>query len=117
MEVRLYAEDAYSLLPSTGRLAVFRPPRLHGLRIETGYGEGQTVTPHYDAMLAKLIAHGDTREKAIGRLLVGLKAFEVSGVKTNAALLMAILQHDDFLKGRVDTGLVERILETTHTTE
>jgi acetyl/propionyl-CoA carboxylase alpha subunit len=87
------------------------------LRIETGYGEGQPVTPHYDAMLAKLIAHGDTREKAIGRLLVGLKAFEVSGVKTNAALLMAILQHDDFLEGRVDTGLVERILGTTHTTK
>lgn len=109
MEVRLYAEDTDSLLPSTGRLSVFRPPNMQGLRVETGYQEGQTITPHYDAMLAKLIAHGDTREKAIGRLLVGLKAFEVSGVKTNAGLLTAILQHPEFLSGQVDTGLVDRI--------
>jgi len=109
MEVRLYAEDPATLLPSTGRLAVFRPPRMRGLRVETGYQEGQTLTPYYDAMLAKLIAHGDTREKAIGRLLVGLKAFAVEGVKTNAALLMAILQHPAFLGGQVHTGLVESI--------
>ena len=111
MEVRLYAEDPFTLLPSTGRLSVFRPPQMQGLRVETGYCEGQAVTPYYDAMLAKLIAHGDTREKAIGRLLVGLKAFAVSGVKTNAELLMAILQHDAFLSGRVDTGLVGKILQ------
>ncbi len=109
MEVRLYAEDPDTLLPSTGRLAVFRPPNMQGLRVETGYQEGQILTPYYDAMLAKLIAHGDTREKAIGRLLVGLKAFEVVGVKTNAALLMSILQHPRFLNGQVDTGLVDAI--------
>ena len=109
MEVRLYAEDPQTLLPSTGRLSVFRPPNMRGLRVETGYQEGQTLTPHYDAMLAKLIAHGDTREKAIGRLLVALKAFEVAGVKTNAPLLTAILQHHEFLSGQVDTGLVDRI--------
>ncbi len=109
MEVRLYAEDPQTLLPSTGRLAVFRPPTLHGLRVETGYQAGQTLTPHYDAMLAKLIAHADTREKAIGRLLVGLKAFEVAGVKTNAPLLIAVLQDEGFLAGQVDTGLVDRI--------
>ena len=111
MEVRLYAEDSLTLMPSTGRLSVFRPPRMHGLRVETGYCEGQEVTPYYDAMLAKLIAHGDTREKAIGRLLVGLKAFAVVGVKTNADLLMAILQHEVFLSGHVDTGLVQRIID------
>jgi len=108
MEVRLYAEDPLTLLPSTGRLSVFRPPRLHGVRVETGYREGQTLTPYYDAMLAKLIAQGDTREMVIGRLLVALKAFEVAGVKTNAPLLMSILQDEDFLRGRVDTGLVAR---------
>jgi acetyl-CoA carboxylase biotin carboxylase subunit len=111
MEVRLYAEDPRTLMPSTGRLSVFRPPRMHGLRVETGYREGQEVTPYYDAMLAKLIAQGDTREKAIGRLLVGLKAFAVVGVKTNADLLMAILQHEGFLSGEIDTGLVQRIID------
>ena len=111
MEVRLYAEDPDTLLPSTGRLAVFRPPRMHGLRVETGYQEGQTLTPHYDAMLGKLIAQGDTREKVIGRLLVGLKAFAVQGVKTNAPLLMRILQHDAFLAGQTDTRFVNRLLQ------
>jgi acetyl-CoA carboxylase biotin carboxylase subunit len=110
MEVRLYAEDAQTLLPSTGKLAVFRPPQMHGVRVETGYAEGQVVTPYYDAMLAKLIAHGQTREMAIGRLLVALKGFEVAGVKTNAPLLMQILQSQAFLSGDVDTGLVKKIM-------
>jgi acetyl-CoA carboxylase biotin carboxylase subunit len=110
MEVRLYAEDAQTLLPSTGKLAVFRPPRLHGVRIESGYAEGQMVTPHYDAMLAKLIAHGETREMAIGRLVIALRAFEVAGVKTNATLLVKILQSEAFLAGKVDTGIVNRIM-------
>ena len=98
------------MLPSTGKLAVFRPPKLYGVRVETGYTEGQTITPFYDAMLAKLISHGSTREMAIGRLLVGLKAFEIAGVRTNVALLEKILQHDDFLSGRVDTGIVPRVM-------
>jgi len=110
MEVRLYAEDAQTLLPSTGKLAVFRPPRLHGVRIESGYAEGQMVTPHYDAMLAKLIAHGETREMAIGRLVIALRAFEVAGVKTNATLLVKILQSEAFLAGNVDTGIVNRVM-------
>ncbi len=110
MEARLYAEDPLTLLPSTGRLHVFRPPNLFGVRVETGYQQGQEITPYYDAMLAKLIAYGDTREMAIGRLLVGLRAFEVVGVKTNAPLLMSILQNDGFLQGRIDTSIVEQVM-------
>ncbi|MEM7080364.1 MAG: biotin carboxylase N-terminal domain-containing protein [Pseudomonadota bacterium] len=111
IEVRLYAEDSHTLLPSTGRLAVFRPPQLTGVRIETGYQEGQSVTPFYDPLLAKILAHGTTREMAIGRVLVALKAFEVSGVQTNAQLLMRVLKDPTFLAGQVDTGLLARILE------
>ena len=110
MEVRLYAEDAQTLFPSTGTLAVFRPPKLHGVRIETGYTEGQVVTPYYDPLLAKIIARGVTREQAIGRLVVALRAFIVRGVSTNATLLLKILQDELFLQGRVDTGMVARIL-------
>jgi acetyl-CoA carboxylase, biotin carboxylase subunit len=110
MEVRLYAEDSQTLLPSTGKLSVFRPPDLHGVRVETGYQQGQEVTPYYDAMLAKLIAYGETREMAIGRLVVALQAFEVAGVKTNAQLLTRILQHGDFLAGRINTSLVTKIM-------
>ena len=110
VEARLYAEDPETLLPCTGRLAVFRYPALHGVRIETGYQEGQSVTPYYDALLAKIIAQGSTREMAIGRLLVALRAFEVVGVKTNAPLLERVLKDDAFLRGMVDTSIVPRIL-------
>jgi len=113
MEARIYAEDPETLLPSTGKLVVFRPPRLHGVRVETGFAEGQVVTPYYDAMLAKVIAHGTTREMAIGRLLVALRAFEIKGVTSNVALLERVLGHDDFLAGRVDTGILSRVMGAT----
>ncbi len=111
IEARLYAEDPETLLPCTGRLAVFRYPDLHGVRVESGYQEGQDVTPFYDALLAKIIAHGSTREMAIGRLLVALRAFEVGGVKTNARLLTRVLQDEAFLRGEVDTSIVSRLLK------
>ncbi len=108
VEVRVYAEDPQRHFPCTGRLSVFRPPRLHGVRIETGYAEGQVVTPYYDPLLAKVIGSGSTRELAIGRTLVGLKAFAVAGVQTNMPLLQAILGDAAFLAGRIDTGFLDR---------
>ncbi len=113
IEARVYAEDPVTLLPSTGKLTRFHMPDLHGVRFETGYQEGQTVTPHYDALLAKLVARGTTRAQAIGRLLVALKAFEVHGVRTNQALLLRVLADADFVAGRVDTGLIPRLLGGT----
>ena len=110
LEVRIYAEHPRSQLPSTGRLSVFRPPELHGIRVDTGYQAGQWVTPFYDPLLAKVIGHGRTREQAIGRVLVALKAFEIQGVATNRTLLSGILSDEAFLAGRVDTGYLERFL-------
>ena len=109
IEARLYAEDPDSMFPSTGRLETFRPPKMFGVRIETGYQRGQAITPYYDPLLAKVIAKGNTREQAIGRLSVALRAFDVSGVKTNAALLQKVLNSDEFLKGNIDTGLLDRL--------
>ena len=109
IEARLYAEDAWQMMPSTGRLAVFHPPQMHDVRIETGYQAGQTVTSYYDPLLAKVIARADTRELAIGRLTVALKAFEVEGVKTNAALLIRVLQSEAFLAGQIHTGILDQI--------
>ena len=109
IEARLYAEDPDSMFPSTGRLEIFRPPGMFGVRVETGYQRGQTITPYYDPLLAKVIAKGNTREQAIGRLSVALRAFDVSGVKTNAALLQKVLNSDEFLKGNIDTGLLDRL--------
>jgi len=109
VEVRVYAEDPVRHFASTGRLSVFRPPRMRGVRVETGYAEGQHVTPYYDALLAKVIGSGHTRELAIGRTLVGLTGFAVSGVSTNIPLLKAVLTNKAFLAGQVDTGFLERM--------
>ena len=109
VEARVYAEDPVRHFPSTGRLSVFRPPRMHGVRVETGYAEGQRVTPFYDPLLAKVIGSGPTRELAIGRTLVGLRGFAVAGVETNMPLLQAVLTDEAFLAGRVDTGFLERM--------
>ena len=109
IEARLYAEDPETQFPSTGTLSIFKPPKLFAVRVETGYQEGQTVSPYYDPMLAKIIARGDTREQAIGRLLIALKAFQVAGVSTNSSLLMRVLQDAAFLRGEVDTNIIQRI--------
>ncbi len=108
IEARIYAEDPESFLPSTGRLSVFRPPLMQDVRIETGYQEGQLISPYYDAMLAKVIAKGHTRALAIGRLLVALKGFEIKGVATNQSLLAHVLASSEFLRGNIDTGFLDR---------
>lgn len=107
VQARIYAEDSRRMLPSTGTLSTYRPPRLTGVRVEAGYAEGQAMTPYYDPLLAKVIGTGPTRELAIGRTLVGVKAFEIRGVETNRDLLQAILRHPDFLAGKVHTGWLE----------
>jgi acetyl-CoA carboxylase biotin carboxylase subunit len=112
IEVRLYAEDSQTLMPSTGVLRIFQPPQLFGVRVETGYQQGQEVSPYYDALLAKIIAKGRTREQAIGRAVVALQAFTIQGVQTNAALLLRVLRDTAFLRGDIDTGMVARILRT-----
>ncbi|MEM9622864.1 MAG: biotin carboxylase N-terminal domain-containing protein [Pseudomonadota bacterium] len=110
VEARLYAEHAHTFMPSTGRLSRLYIPTLEGIRVECGYQQGQQITPYYDALIAKVIASGSTREMAIGRLLVALKAIEIEGVDTNAALLRSVLQDESFLAGQVDTGIVGRLL-------
>jgi acetyl-CoA carboxylase biotin carboxylase subunit len=110
LEVRVYAEDPVRLMPSTGQLTRFRPPELHGVRVETGLGEGQFITPHYDPMIAKMISFGHTREMAIGRALVACRAFDIQGVQTNLPLLIGILQDQEFIDGRIDTGYLTRFL-------
>lgn len=110
VEARIYAEDPATFMPSPGRLDRFRPcPTDSGLRVETGYAEGGEVTPFYDPMLAKVIAHGPTRDEALGRLASALDSFEVAGVKTNIPFVLRALAHDGFRQGSVHTGLATEI--------
>ena len=107
VEARVYAEDPVRMLPSPGRLLTFRPPAMTGVRTEVAYREGQTVTPYYDPLLAKVIGVGSTREQAIGRTLVALKAFEIRGVETNRALLRDVLASEAFIAGRLHTRFLD----------
>ena len=110
VEARVYAEDAVTHLPSTGRLQVFRPPNMTGVRIDAGYAEGQVVTPYYDPLIAKVIGSGATREQAIGRTLIALKAFSVTGIDTNIALLRRVLESEAFLAGNLHTEFLDDLL-------
>ena len=108
VEARLYAEDpARGFLPSTGRLRRYRPPPAEpGLRIDSGVVEGSKISPHYDPMIAKAIAHGADRDAAIDRLARALDAFEIAGVRHNLPFLRATLDHPRFRAGRLTTGFV-----------
>ena len=107
VEARLYAEDAdRDFLPQTGRLDHLAFPT--NVRIDAGVATGDVVSHHYDPMIAKLIAHGTTREEALERLADALAATEVMGLVTNRAFLERILRHPEFVEARHDTGFIAR---------
>ena len=111
MEARLYAENpATGFLPSTGPLTHFRLPS--SVRVDSAVEQGGAVTSFYDPMIAKLIAHRPTREAAAAALAGACGEVEVWPVKTNAAFLERCLTAADFVAGRIDTGFIERGLET-----
>ena len=105
MEARLYAEDpARGFLPSTGRLEHLHFP--DGVRVETGVGQGDAISPYYDAMIAKLVVTGTDREVARRALAESCGDTQVAPVKTNAWLLKRLLDHRSFAVGRVTTGFI-----------
>ena len=110
IEARVYAEDPVRFLPSVGSLRTFRPPEGDGVRVETGTREGAAVTPFYDPLLAKVIAHGRDRTEAIESLRRALDGFAIEGVKTNIAFLLRALRFAPFVAGDVRTGLAGDIL-------
>jgi len=119
IEARVYAENpARGFLPSTGTLKYLRMPRSveftigaperAPVRIDSGVREGDTITPFYDPMIAKLIVHGADRGEALARLSRALQACEAVGPQTNVAFLQRIVQSEPFATADLDTGLIER---------
>lgn len=107
MEVRLYAEDpAQGFLPQTGRIAGWEPGLQDGVRFDHGLIEGQRISPFYDPMLGKIIAHGATREEARRKLLRAVQDSVLLGVQSNQRLLASLLQHPAFIRGAFSTGLI-----------
>jgi acetyl-CoA carboxylase biotin carboxylase subunit len=109
IEVRLYAEDPQTgFLPSIGTLERLRFPP--GVRVDTGVREGDLVTPFYDPMIAKVIAHDATRTGAAAKLAAALEQVQIAGLKTNNAFLIRALTNPSFVAKDIDTGFIERHL-------
>ncbi|GGW14874.1 acetyl-/propionyl-CoA carboxylase subunit alpha [Streptomyces libani subsp. rufus] len=109
VEARLYAEDpARDWAPQTGTLHHLAVPA--GVRLDTGYTDGDTIGVHYDPMLAKVVAHAPTRAEAIRRLAGALESAAVHGPVTNRDLLVRSLRHPEFTAARMDTGFYDRHL-------
>jgi len=107
MEVRLYAEDpTQNFLPQTGRVQAWEPAVSPGTRIDHGLHEGQSISPFYDPMLGKLIAHGATREEARRKLLRAVQNSVLLGVQSNQRLLVSLLQHPQFISGEFSTAFI-----------
>jgi acetyl-CoA carboxylase biotin carboxylase subunit len=107
IECRIYAEDPRKLLPQSGVLRRYREPTGDGLRIDSGVREGQTITVHYDPLLAKLISVGESRTEALARAQDALRRFEIVGLAHNIGFLRALLARDEVAASRVDTRFIE----------
>ncbi|HJT06967.1 MAG TPA: acetyl-CoA carboxylase biotin carboxylase subunit, partial [Stellaceae bacterium] len=109
IEVRLYAEDAHGdFLPQAGTVIAWQPPEGDGVRTDHGIAAGVTISPYYDPMLAKIIAHGASREAARRRLVAALRETVVLGIETNRRFLIDCLSHPAFAAGETSTAFIER---------
>ena len=111
IEARVYAEDpAHNFLPSAGRIHVMNfkgEEGLRGVRVDTGFAAGDSVTPYYDPMIAKVIVHGASRAEALAALLKELDDAVIIGPKTNLAFLRGLLRSREFAAGTIDTGFID----------
>ena len=108
VEARLYAEDPdRGFLPSPGRIVALDLPHGEGIRVDAGVAAGLTVPPEYDPMIAKVIAHGATREEALDRLAAALDDTVVIGPRVNTPFLRALVTHPRFRAAKFDTGFID----------
>jgi acetyl-CoA carboxylase biotin carboxylase subunit len=109
IELRVYAEDPVRFLPSPGVITGWREPAGDGVRVDSGYAEGNTVTPYYDPLLAKLCVWGPSREEALTRARKAVGEFVIEGPKTNLRFFTELLDDAQFCNGDYDTHLIDRM--------
>jgi acetyl-CoA carboxylase biotin carboxylase subunit len=109
IELRINAEDPKRFLPGPGTITTWREPSGAGIRVDAGYTAGNTVTPHYDSLLAKLIVYGADREEALARVRTAVAAFQVTGPRCNLPFFAELLDDAGFVSGDYDTGIVARM--------
>jgi len=109
IELRINAEDPKRFLPGPGKVATWVEPTGEGVRVDSGYAEGTTVTPHYDSLMAKLIVFGTDRSDAIAKARAAVAGFQIAGPKNNLPFFAELLDNAEFLAGDYDTGIVSRM--------
>ena len=109
LELRIYAEDPVRFLPGPGTITQWQEPSGEGTRVDAGYQVGNTVTPFYDPLMAKLCVHGADRAQALDRARQAVAAFKISGPKTNLAFHAELLATPQFVSGDYDTSLISRM--------
>jgi len=107
LELRVYAEDPRRFLPGPGRISHWREPAGEGVRVDAGYAEGNTVTPYYDPLLAKLCIWGEDRPQCLARARQAVGEFEIVGPKHNLPFFLELLEDPGFAAGDYDTGIIE----------
>jgi len=114
IECRINAEHPYKFTPSPGRITTWHPPGGPGIRVDSHVYANYLVPPHYDSMIGKIIAYGDTREQAMARMRTALSEMAVDGIETNIALHRELLQDAAFMRGGTNIHyLEERLAERT----
>jgi acetyl-CoA carboxylase biotin carboxylase subunit len=109
IELRVNAEDPKRFLPGPGKVTAWVEPTGEGVRVDSGYAEGTTVTPNYDSLMAKLIVYGTDRADAIAKARAAVAGFEITGPKNNLPFFAELLENAEFLSGDYDTGIVSRM--------
>lgn len=109
IEVRVYAEDpANNFLPDIGTLKTYKRPQGHGIRVDDGFEQGMTIPFYYDPMIAKMICHDETRERAIEKTIRAIDEYEITGVETTLGFCNFVMKHDAFRSGNFSTKFVEQ---------
>jgi acetyl-CoA carboxylase biotin carboxylase subunit len=109
IELRINAEDPKRFLPGPGKVVTWVEPVGEGVRVDSGYAEGTTVTPHYDSLMAKLILFGADRADAIAKARAAVADFKIAGPKNNLPFFAELLDNEEFRSGDYDTGIVSRM--------
>jgi acetyl-CoA carboxylase biotin carboxylase subunit len=109
IELRINAEDPKRFLPGPGPVRTWVEPTGEGIRVDSGYALGTTVTPFYDSLMAKLVVYGADRAEALARARVAVAGFEIAGPKCNLPFFVELLDNAEFVAGDYDTGIVGRM--------
>jgi acetyl-CoA carboxylase biotin carboxylase subunit len=115
IECRVNAEDPETFTPSPGKITTFHLPGGPGVRVDTAAHPECVISPYYDSMIAKLITRGNNRMEAISRMRRSLEVMVVEGIRTNIPLQRRILGDPDFIRGNLDTGFLDRLLQRKET--